>query len=147
MNAHVEEYELAIEEGVEFHWLTNPVEVLGEDGWVTGLKCVKMKPGEPDGSGRARPVPIEGSEFVIPVDNVVLSICTLPNPLLSRATPGLRTHSWGGLVVDERQVETTMHRVYAGGDAVTGAATVILAAGAGKKAAEAIHHDIQSEAA
>ena len=146
MTARIEEYEHAIEEGVEMHWLTNPVEVLGEDGWVTGLKCVKMKLGEPDESGRARPIPIEGSEFVFPVDNVVLSIGTRPNPLLVKATPGLKTHSWGGLLVDERQVETSVKRVYAGGDAVTGAATVILAAGAGKKAAEAIHHDIQSEA-
>jgi glutamate synthase (NADPH/NADH) small chain len=147
MTARIEDYKHAIEEGVEFHWLTNPVEVLGEDGWVTGLECVRMQPGEPDESGRARPVPIEGSEFVLPVDNVVLSIGTRPNPLLSNATPGLKTHSWGGLLVDERQVETSIHRVYAGGDAVTGAATVILAAGAGKKAAEAIHADLASDAA
>jgi glutamate synthase (NADPH/NADH) small chain len=146
MTARIEEYEHAIQEGVEFHWLTNPVEVLGEDGWVTGLRCVKMKLGEPDDSGRARPIPIEGSEFVFPVDNVVLSIGTRPNPLLSKATPGLKTHSWGGLLVDERQVETSVHRVYAGGDAVTGAATVILAAGAGKRAAEAIHADLSGGA-
>ena len=147
MTARIEEYEHAIEEGVEFHWLTNPIEVLGEDGWVTGLKCMRMELGEPDESGRARPVPIEGSEFIFPVDNVVLSIGTRPNPLLSKSTPGLRTHSWGGLLVDEREVETTVHRVYAGGDAVTGAATVILAAGAGKNAAEAIHADLTADAA
>jgi glutamate synthase (NADPH/NADH) small chain len=147
MTARIEEYEHAIEEGVEFHWLTNPIEVLGEDGWVTGLKCMRMELGEPDDSGRARPVPIEGSEFVFPVDNVVLSIGTRPNPLLSRATPDLKTHSWGGLLVDEREVETTVHRVYAGGDAVTGAATVILAAGAGKNAAQAIHADLTADAA
>jgi glutamate synthase (NADPH/NADH) small chain len=145
MTARVEEYQHAIEEGVEFHWLTNPIEVLGEDGWVTGLRCVKMKLGEPDESGRARPIPIEGSEFIFPVDNVVLSIGTRPNPLLAKTTPGLKTHSWGGLLVDERQVETSVHRVYAGGDAVTGAATVILAAGAGKRAAEAIHADLSAD--
>jgi glutamate synthase (NADPH/NADH) small chain len=147
MTARVEEYHHAIEEGVEFHWLTNPIEVLGENGWVTGLRCVKMKLGEPDESGRARPIPIEGSEFVFPVDNVVLSIGTRPNPLLVKSTPGLKTHSWGGLLVDEREVETSVHRVYAGGDAVTGAATVILAAGAGKRAAEAIHADLQKDQA
>jgi len=145
MTARVEEYHHAIEEGVKFHWLTNPIEVLGdEDGWVTGLKCLRMRLGEPDDSGRARPVPIEGSEFVMPVDNVVLSIGTTPNPLLAKTTPGLETHSWGGLVVDEQKGETTHKRVYAGGDAVTGAATVILAAGAGKNVAEAIHRDLEA---
>ena len=147
MTARIEEYEHAIEEGVEFHWLTNPIEVLGEDSWVTGLKCMRMELGEPDDSGRARPVPIEGSEFIFPVDNVVLSIGTRPNPLLVKASPELKTHSWGGLLVDEREVETSVHRVYAGGDAVTGAATVILAAGAGKRAAEAIHADLEADAA
>jgi len=146
MTARIEEYQHAIEEGIEFHWLTNPIEVLGEDGWVTGLKCLRMKLGDPDESGRARPVPIVGSEFIFPVDNVILSIGTRPNPLLSKATPGLKTHSWGGLMVDERKVETTVHRVYAGGDAVTGAATVILAAGAGKIAAQAIHADLTADA-
>jgi glutamate synthase (NADPH/NADH) small chain len=145
MTARIEEYEHAIEEGVEFHWLTNPIEVLGEDGWVTALKCMRMELGEPDESGRSRPAPIEGSEFIFPVDNVVLSIGTRPNPLLAKSTPDLRTHSWGGLLVDEREVETSVHRVYAGGDAVTGAATVILAAGAGKRAAEAIHSDLQAD--
>lgn len=146
MTARVEEYEHAVEEGVVFNWLTNPVEVLGdEDGWVTGLRCVKMKLGEPDDSGRARPVPVEGSEFIIPIDNVVLSIGNKPNPLLVKATPGLKTRSWGGLIVSEHGGETSRKRVYAGGDAVTGAATVILAAGAGKEAAQAIHHDLSIE--
>ncbi len=145
MTARVEEYHHAIEEGVKFHWLTNPVEVIGDDdGWVAGLKCLRMELGEPDESGRARPVPIEGSELVFPVDNVVLSIGTTPNPLLAKTTPGLATHSWGGLVVDEKKGETSRRRVYAGGDAVTGAATVILAAGAGKSAAEAIHQDLSA---
>lgn len=147
LTARIEEYEQALKEGVEFHWLTNPIEVLGEDGWVTGLECVRMEPGEPDETGRARSVAIEGSEFVMPVDNVVLSIGTRPNPLLSEATAGLKTHSRGHLLVDERQVGTSVHRIYAGGDTVTGAATVILAAGAGKRAAEAIHADLLSDAA
>jgi glutamate synthase (NADPH/NADH) small chain len=143
MTARVEEHHHAIEEGVEFHWLTNPVEVLGdEDGWVTGLKCIRMELGEPDDSGRARPVPIEGSEFVIPVDNVVLSIGNRPNPLLLQATMGLNSNKWGCLVVEDESAQTSLRHVFAGGDAVTGAATVILAAGAGKSAAEAIHEDL-----
>ena len=146
MTARVEEYHHAIEEGVQFHWLTNPIEVLGdEDGWVTGLKCLKMELGEPDESGRARPIPIEGSEFVLPMDNVVLSIGTTPNPLLVKTTPGLETNRKGGLIVDDGRGETSRRRVYAGGGAVTGAATVILAAGAGKDAAAAIHNDLSGE--
>jgi glutamate synthase (NADPH/NADH) small chain len=143
MTARVEEYHHAQQEGVKMHWLTNPVEILGnEEGWVTGLKCVQMKLGAPDASGRARPIPIEGSEFVMPVDNAVLAIGTTPNPLLTRSNRDIKTTSWGGLVVDEGTGETSRRRVYAGGDAVTGAATVILAAGAGKRAAQAIHDDL-----
>lgn len=143
MTARVEEHHHAIEEGVEFHWLTNPVEVLGnEDGWVTGLKCIKMKLGEPDESGRARPVPIEGSEFVLPVDNVVLSIGNRPNPLLLQTTKGLDANKKGCLIVEDETAQTSLRRVFAGGDAVTGAATVILAAGAGKSAAATIHADL-----
>jgi glutamate synthase (NADPH/NADH) small chain len=143
MTARVEEHQHAIEEGVEFHWLTNPVEILGdEDGWVTGLRCVRMELGEPDESGRARPVPIEGSEFVIPVDNVVLSIGNKPNPLLLQTTKGLEANKWGCLVVHDGSSETSREHVFAGGDAVTGAATVILAAGAGKDAAVEIHQDL-----
>jgi glutamate synthase (NADPH/NADH) small chain len=128
---------------VEFHWLTNPIEILGdEEGWVTGLKCVSMKLGEPDESGRARPVPIEGSEFEIPVDNVVLSIGNKPNPLLLQTTKGLEANKWGCLVVEDETAQTSLRHVFAGGDAVTGAATVILAAGAGKSAAATIHADI-----
>ncbi|MDP7131280.1 MAG: NADPH-dependent glutamate synthase, partial [Planctomycetota bacterium] len=112
MTARVEEYHHAIEEGVQFHWLTNPIEVLGdEDGWVTGLKCLKMELGEPDESGRARPIPIEGSEFVLPMDNVVLSIGTTPNPLLVKTTPGLETNRKGGLIVDDGRGETSRRRV------------------------------------
>jgi glutamate synthase (NADPH/NADH) small chain len=143
MSARVEEYHHAIEEGVKFNWLTNPIEVLGNDeGWVTGLKLQRMELGEPDESGRARPVPIEGSEFVFPADAVVLSIGTSPNPLITRTTPDLDATKWGGIVADEGSGLTSKRRVYAGGDAVTGAATVILAAGAGKEAAAAIHTDL-----
>ncbi|MDP2958798.1 MAG: FAD-dependent oxidoreductase, partial [Longimicrobiales bacterium] len=143
MGARVEEYHHAIEEGVEFYWLHNPLEMLGDEaGWVTGLRCQKMRLGEPDDSGRARPIPIEGSEFIFPVDNVVLAIGTTPNPLLVRTTPGLGTTKKGCLVAEEFTGLTTRAHVYAGGDAVTGAATVILAAGAGKRAAEAIHRDL-----
>ncbi len=145
MTARVEEYHHALEEGVKFHWLTNPLEILGnEDGWVTGLKCQRMELGEPDDSGRARPVAMEGSEFVIPIDNVVLSIGNTPNPLLLRSGAGLESNQWGCLVVDEESSQTSRARVYAGGDVVTGAATVILAAGAGKSAAASIHQDLSA---
>ena len=140
MSARVEEYGHAIEEGVQFHWLTSPLEVVGStDGWVTGLRCQKMRLGEPDRSGRARPVPIPGEEITIPVDNVVLAIGTTPNPLLTRTTAGLLTTKEGCLVADEETGRTSKPLVFAGGDAVTGAATVILAAGAGTRAAHAIH--------
>jgi glutamate synthase (NADPH/NADH) small chain len=128
---------------VEFHWLTAPLEILGDEaGWARALKCQQMKLGPKDASGRARPVPIEGSEFELPVDNVVLAIGTTPNPLLRSTTPGLDTTSKGCLVADETTGLTSKALVYAGGDAVTGAATVILAAGAGKRAAHAIHEAI-----
>ena len=143
MGARVEEYHHAIEEGVQFHWLTGPLEILGnEEGWATGLKCQQMKLGPKDASGRARPVPVEGSEFVLPVDNVVLAIGTTPNPLLTRTTSGLLTNNKGCLVADDKTGLTSKALVFAGGDAVTGAATVILAAGAGKRAAQAIHEAI-----
>jgi len=145
MTARIEEHHHAVEEGVEFKWLTNPIEILGNDnGWVTGLKCISMELGEPDDSGRARPVPIEGSEFIIPADNVVLSIGNRPNPLLLQTTEGLKSNQKGCLLVDQGGVQTSRRRVYAGGDAVTGAATVILAAGAGKSAAAAIHEDLST---
>jgi glutamate synthase (NADPH/NADH) small chain len=145
MGARVEEYHHAIEEGVKFHWLTNPLEILGNaEGWVAGLKCQQMKLGARDASGRARPIPIEGSEFELPVDNVVLAIGTTPNPLLTRTTSGLLTNNKGCLVADEQTGLTSKASVFAGGDAVTGAATVILAAGAGKRAAKAIHEALDS---
>jgi glutamate synthase (NADPH/NADH) small chain len=140
MGARVEEYHHAIEEGVKFHWLTNPLEIVGNaEGWVAGLECQRMKLGPKDASGRARPIPIEGSEFELPVDNVVLAIGTTPNPLLTRTTSGLLTNPKGCLVADEQTGLTSKALVFAGGDAVTGAATVILAAGAGKRAAQAMH--------
>ena len=145
MTARVEEYHHTQEEGIQFHWLTNPMEVLGnEEGWVTGLKCQQMELGEPDESGRARPVPVEGSEFTVPVDNVVLSIGNAPNPLLINSTDGLESDKWGCLVAKEEDGRTPRAGVYAGGDVVTGAATVILAAGAGKTAAASIHEDLQA---
>ncbi len=145
MGARLEEYHHAIEEGVKFHWLTAPLEILGNaEGWATGLKCQQMKLGPKDASGRARPVPIEGSEFELPVDNVVLAIGTTPNPLLTRTPSGLLTNQKGCLVADEQTGLTSKSLVFAGGDAVTGAATVILAAGAGKRAARAIDEALNS---
>ncbi|MFY9533166.1 NADPH-dependent glutamate synthase, partial [Clostridium sp.] len=132
--ARQEEVHHAKEEGVVFDILTNPVEILSdENGWVKGIKCVKMELGEADDSGRRRPVPVEGSEFVMDVDTVIMSLGTSPNPLISSTTDGLETNKWKCLIADEETGLTTKEGVYAGGDAVTGAATVILAMGAGKK--------------
>ena len=137
--ARVEEVHHAKEEGIIFNLLTNPVEILGDEkGWVKGMKCVKMELGEADASGRRRPVEIEGSEFVMDVDTVIMSLGTSPNPLISSTTKGLDITKRQCLVADEETGLTTKEKVYAGGDAVTGAATVILAMGAGKKAAKAI---------
>jgi glutamate synthase (NADPH/NADH) small chain len=139
MSARVEEYHHALEEGVKFHWLTAPLAVLDDgNGWVAGLKCQRMELGDADASGRRRPVPVAGSEWELPVDNVVLAIGTTPNPLLTRTTSGLATAKDGCLLADEATGLTSKAMVFAGGDAVTGAATVILAAGAGKRAAHAI---------
>ena len=144
--ARQEEIHHAKEEGVIFDILTNPVEVLSdENGWVKGIKCVKMELGEADASGRRRPVPIEGSEFVMDVDTVIMSLGTSPNPLISSTTDGLETNKWKCLIADEETGLTTKEGVYAGGDAVTGAATVILAMGAGKKAAKAIDEYLQEK--
>jgi glutamate synthase (NADPH) small chain len=147
MSARREEYEHAVEEGVEFNWLTSPVEVVGNsEGWVTGLKCLRMELGEPDDSGRRKPVAIPGSEFVIPVDAVIMALGTTPNPILLRATPGLQTNRHGCVVADPETGATTRPGVFAGGDVVTGAATVILAMGAGQKAAKAIHQYLEAKA-
>ncbi len=137
--ARVEEVHHAKEEGVIFDLLTNPTEILAdEDGWVSGIKCVRMELGEPDESGRRRPVVIEGSEFVMDVDMVIMSLGTSPNPLISSTTQGLEVNKYKCIVADEEFGRTTKEGVYAGGDAVTGAATVILAMGAGKAAAKGI---------
>ena len=137
--ARVEEVHHAKQEGVIFDLLTNPTEILAdENGWVTGMKCVRMELGEPDESGRRRPVVIKDSEFTMEVDAVIMSLGTSPNPLISSTTEGLDTNKWKCIIADEENGATTKEGVFAGGDAVTGAATVILAMGAGKKAAKAI---------
>ena len=137
--ARLEEVHHAKEEGVIFDVLTNPTEIIcDENGWVKGMKCVEMELGEPDDSGRRRPVVKEGSEFIMDVDTVIMSLGTSPNPLISSTTKGLETNKWKCIIADEETGLTTKEGVYAGGDAVTGAATVILAMGAGKKAAAAI---------
>lgn len=145
--ARKEEVKHAMEEGIDFRLLNNPVEILGynnpdnprdeKNGFVTGMKCIKMELGEPDARGRRRPVPIEGSEFILDVDTVVVSIGTSPNPLIKSTTKGLEVNERGGIIINEDGL-TTRDCVYAGGDAVTGAATVISAMGAGKHAAKAI---------
>ena len=143
--ARKEEVHHAHEEGVEFSMLTNPVEILADEkGWVRAVKCIKMELGEPDASGRRSPVPVEGSEFEIPAETVIMSLGTSPNPLIARTTEGLETTKRGGLVADEGGA-TTREGVFAGGDAVTGAATVILAMGAGRKAAASIHEYLQKK--
>lgn len=143
--ARAEEVHHAKEEGIIFRTLTNPVEILGDDDdAVTGIKCVEMELGEPDASGRRRPIVKEGSEFTIPMDCVIMSIGTSPNPLIKSTTEGLDTQKWGGIIADEDGL-TSRPFVYAGGDAVTGAATVILAMGAGKKAAVAIDKAIKNK--
>ena len=146
--ARKEEVEHAMEEGIEFKLLCNPTEILGyenpddrrdpKNGSAIGLKCIRMELGEPDESGRRRPVEVPGSEFVLDTDCVIISIGTSPNPLIKSTTEGLEVNKRGGIIVTEETGETTLENVYAGGDAVTGAATVILAMGAGKAAAKAI---------
>ena len=141
--ARVEEVHHAKEEGIIFDLLTNPVEIIADEkGWVSGIKCIRMELGEPDESGRRRPVEVAGSEFVIDVDTVIMSLGTSPNPLISSTTKGLDTDKRRCIVAEEETGRTTKDKVYAGGDAVTGAATVILAMGAGKTAAKAILAEI-----
>jgi glutamate synthase (NADPH) small chain len=139
MPARDEEIHHAEEEGIDFQLLTNPTRVLGDDkGWVQGMECLRMELGEPDDSGRRRPVPIEGSEFVMDLDVVVVAVGNGPNPLIPQTTPGLETGKWGNINADEETGLTSKPGVFAGGDVVTGAATVILAMGAGRRAAVAI---------
>ena len=145
--ARAEELEHAKEEGIVFKLLNNPVRILGDDKFnVTGIECIQMTLGEPDESGRRRPVEKPGSEFTIDVDCVIMAIGTSPNPLIKSTTEGLKTESWGGIIVDEATGATSIPGVYAGGDAVTGAATVILAMGAGKTAAAAIDTYLKNKA-
>ena len=145
--ARAEEVEHAKEEGIVFRLLNNPTQILGDDqGNVRGMECVRMELGEPDASGRRRPVEVPGSEFVLDVDCVIMSIGTSPNPLIKSTTKGLETQKWGGIIVEEEETGLTSREgVYAGGDAVTGAATVILAMGAGKTAAKAIDEHISGK--
>ena len=144
--ARKEEVHHAKEEGIDFQMLTNPIEILGDErGWVRAIKCVRMELGEPDESGRRSPVVIPGSEFEIPADTVIMALGTAPNPLIAKTTAGLETTRRGGLVADEAGA-TTRPGIFAGGDAVTGAATVILAMGAGRKAAAAIDEYLKAKA-
>jgi len=144
--ARVEEVHHAKEEGIVFHMLTNPVEILGDErGWVCGIRCIKMELGEPDQSGRRSPIEIPGSEFVIECDSVIMSLGTSPNPLISSTTPGLEINKWRCIVADDATGKTTREGVFAGGDAVTGAATVILAMGAGRASAKAIDEYIKGK--
>ena len=146
MPARLEEVHHAKEEGIEFHLLENPVQILNDgNGQVCGIECLKMELGEPDASGRRSPIPIEGSNYVLDVDTVIMSLGTSPNPLIRSTTKGLETNRKGCLVVNEETNQTTREGVYAGGDAVTGAATVILAMGAGKKAAAAIDEYLKNK--
>lgn len=151
--ARKEEVEHAMEEGIEFLLLHNPVELLGyqnaedprdpKNGFVTSMRCIKMELGEPDERGRRRPIPVEGSEFELPVNTVIMAIGTSPNPLIKSTTEGLEVNRRGGIIINEDTGETSRHGVFAGGDAVTGAATVISAMGAGKLAAKAIDESFQ----
>ena len=145
--ARAEEVHHAKEEGIRFDLLTNPVEIHeNEEGWVTGITCIRMELGEPDASGRRRPVEIPGSEFTIEADTVIMALGTSPNPLIASTTGGLDTDRHGCIMAKEENGETTKQAVYAGGDAVTGAATVILAMGAGKSAARGIHEFLSGKA-
>ncbi|MGR3318171.1 MAG: NADPH-dependent glutamate synthase [Candidatus Anammoxibacter sp.] len=146
MPARIEEIHHGEEEGIQFKFLVNPLRILGDDkGWVTGLELIRMELGEPDDSGRRRPVPIKGSEFTLDVDSVVVSIGQGPHPLVPSTTPGLKTTKWGNIVADEETGITSREGVFAGGDIVTGAATVILAMGAGKLAAKTIDNYVRNK--
>jgi glutamate synthase (NADPH/NADH) small chain len=135
--ARAEELHHAMQEGIEFQWLTNPVKILGNgQGWVAGMECIRMVLGEPDASGRRAPVEQPGTNFEIPVDTVIYALGTRANPIIAKSTPGLKTNQWGYIEVDEQTGMTSFPGVFAGGDIVTGSATVILALGAGRRAAK-----------
>lgn len=140
--ARLEEVHHAKEEGIIFKLLCNPVAIHGEDGWVKQLECVNMDLGEPDASGRRRPIEAANSNHCLEMDTVIIAIGQSPNPLIRTTTPGLDVQKWGGIIVEEETMATSKENVYAGGDVVTGAATVILAMGSGKKAAQAIHEKL-----
>jgi len=143
--ARLEEVENAEEEGIIFYFLTLPIRYIGdENGWIKEIECLRMELGEPDASGRRRPIPIEGSEFILPMDAVICAIGNSPNPLIAATTPGLEIGKRGNIVADEETGKTSRDRIWAGGDVVTGAATVILAMGAGRKAARSIHEYLSS---
>jgi len=145
MPARAEEVKHAREEGIEFRMLTNPVEFLGDEkGWLTGARCVRMELGEPDASGRRRPVEVKGSEFVLPANVAIIGVGTTANPLIQSTTPDLATNKWNYIVADDNSMRTSKRGVFAGGDIVTGGATVILAMGAGRKAAASIHEYLTS---
>ena len=143
--ARLEEVHHAKEEGIDFQLLNNPVEILGEDGWVRQLRCIRMTLGEPDASGRRRPEAVPGSEFELDVDTVIMAIGQGPNPLVQQTTKGLEVNRRGNIVADAETGATSREGVFAGGDVVTGAATVILAMGAGKKAAAAMDEYLQNK--
>lgn len=146
MPARIEEIHHAEEEGIVFELLTNPVRITGnDDGWVTGMECIRMELGEPDDSGRRRPVPVKGSEFMIDADTVIVSVGTGANPLLTKSTPGLDLNKWDYVEINEKTGETSLPGVYAGGDIVRGAATVILAMGDGRVASRAMHAHMMGE--
>jgi glutamate synthase (NADPH/NADH) small chain len=145
MPARAEEVKHARQEGIEFCMLTNPVEFLGDEkGWLTGARCVRMELGEPDASGRRRPVAVKGSEFVLPASVAIIGVGTTANPLIQSTTPDLATNKWNYIVADDTSMRTSKRGVFAGGDIVTGGATVILAMGAGRKAAASIHEYLSS---
>ena len=145
MPARLEEVHHAEEEGVQFCMLTNPTEFVGDEkGWLTGAKCVRMELGEPDASGRRRPVPVAGSETIIPASVAIIGLGTTANPLIQSTTPELATNQRNYIVADPETTRTSKRGVFAGGDIVTGGATVILAMGAGRKAARSIHEYLLS---
>ncbi len=146
MPARIEEYHHAQEEGIEFQFLTAPIRFIDdENGWLKAVECLQMELGEPDASGRRRPIPIKGSEFIIPVNAAVVAIGNGPNPLIPQTTEGLELSRWGTIIAEEKTGKTSLEGVYAGGDIVIGAATVILAMGAGKEASRAIHEYIMTK--
>jgi glutamate synthase (NADPH/NADH) small chain len=137
--------EHAHEEGVQFCFLTSPTEIVGdEEGWIEGMNCLRYELGKADASGRRSPLPIHGSDFFMPMDTVIMAIGQGPNPLVPETTPDMETNRWGNIIADEAPGRTSKPAVFAGGDIVTGAATVILAMGAGKKAARAIDNYLKS---